>query len=481
MDVKKARNIKIYGGIFAVVCIAVVIAFLFLSGIFKNSAKITPDEPTIVETTTKEKTETPAETTVSETTANPPPTAPPATERKNTSGYGRLPAVYIETEGRQKITSKINYINGSFEIKITGKTTHDIEYSLPKSPMQIRGRGHSTWEQWAKKPYRIKFDEKTSLFGLPEARDWILLANYNDKSLIRPHIASVMGNVLTNLPYNPQTVIVDVFINGSYNGVYTLSEQIEVTNGRLEIDISEEDDTGYLLEIGGTEQNDAINKDYIHTGLIKFAAVKYPKKGLRTDEQMAFICDYVRDADRAVTTYGGYEEYIDIPSFIDWFILHELTYNFDSCFRRSCFMTKDTGGKLKMGPPWDFDLAFGNYSKDKSRYKVWATVGEDSEDSYVKVTWMNYLLQDENFKAKLKARWSEVGNRVLNTALNEINLCEKTVYSSAMENFKTWKILNGRAGWESNECANIKTFTGQIDYLRSFLKSRKAWMDKEIN
>lgn len=108
-------------------------------------------------------------------------------------------------------------------------------------------------------------------------------------------------------------------------------------------------------------------------GLRARSPLKRPDTKVISQEQLDFIISYVQAANDAIAAHDGYEQYIDVDSFIDWGILHELTYNIDSCYRRSCYMTKDAGGKLKMGPIWDFDLALGNFSKDNQKYNDLAT------------------------------------------------------------------------------------------------------------
>jgi spore coat protein CotH len=279
------------------------------------------------------------------------------------------------------------------------------------------------------------------------------------------------------MEFAPQSVLVDVYLNGSYQGIYALMERIEVNTGRVEIDEGNDSDTGYLIEIGGTADGDVYGVHYFHTNSFTHAYVKVPSSENRTAAQMQFITDYVQKADAAVISLTDYEDYIDIPSLIDWFILHELTFNMDSSFRRSCFITKDTGGKLKMGPPWDFDLAFGNHFR--VRPNTWATTA--SADGYVGVTWMDYLLKDSSFTSQLKARWSEVGDMLLQTALDEIELSEKAIHLSQEEHFKTWNVLRQRLGHEPRGNAVLTTHSSHIQFLRDFLAARKEWMDKAIS
>ena len=187
--------------------------------------------------------------------------------------------------------------------------------TLEMTELTLRGRGHSSW-LWEKKPYKIKFIEKQSLLGLEAAKDWVLLANYSDRSLIRSYIAHEMPTVLDNLSTRLHQIPVDLFLNGEYKGVYTLGEQLEAKDGRVEID---EDygrtDTGYLLEVGGSDAEDKKGRDYFHTDILKFVRIKSPDTEKMSSLHFSFINDWCAKADKAVIALDGYEEYIDwIPA-----------------------------------------------------------------------------------------------------------------------------------------------------------------------
>ena len=347
----------------------------------------------------------------------------------------------------------------------------------------IRGRGNSTWN-WDKKPYKIKLDKKESLLGLDDNRDWILLANYADKSLIRNTLAYEMGRVLDHITWSPHSYPVDLFVNGQYRGVYALGEHMEVANGRVDIEEGSADpDTDYLLEIGGMNMTGDINGvHYFHTDglLVRFATFKSPDFEEITEEQKAFITDYFQKAENAIKKGEGYEEYIDVDSFVDWIILHELSNNIDSCFRRSCYLTKEKGGKLKMGPIWDFDLAFGNFSRDNKYYDNWVTSGSSEEGAYVQRNWCSYLLRDKEFCQRLAERWEEIREPLLRVANDTINTYGALLDGSQQENYQVWQTWNIRTGYQSRWCAQANTYEKQLQYLRDFLDKRAEWMDKAV-
>lgn len=292
-----------------------------------------------------------------------------------------LPIVNIFLDGMKSVDSIDRYEYSSMTFYIDASGADEFE-STGIISGKIRGRGHSSWK-WDKKPYKIKFNESASVLGLAKNKDWVLLANYSDKSLIRNTVAYQMSRYLNGMDWNPTQYPVDLFVNGEYRGVYSIGEQIEVSENRVNIEKNgTEANTGYLLEVGGTEEEATVDKDFFRTDsrMVNFIAFKSPDSNEITDEQKQFLKDYFNKTEEAIVQGENYEEYIDVDSFCDWIIIHELTYNLDCCYRRSCYFNMDKDGKLKMGPVWDFDLAFGNCNRDNTKYNDWATVGDDAED-----------------------------------------------------------------------------------------------------
>ncbi len=386
-----------------------------------------------------------------------------------------LPVVELEFDGDISDISRDEYSSAVFSMS-------NPEYGdISSASVSIRGRGHSTWK-WDKKPLRIKFDTATSLFGLEAKKDWVLLANHSDKSLIRNTVAHKMSELLDGIKFKFHQYPVDLFINGKYQGVYSIGEKIEVNEGRVDIDEDYTDtDTGYLIECGGVDDEvDVKGVDFFHTKTIKFLRIKSPDTKVMSQAHFDFISDYFTKADEAIRTLDGYEEYIDVESFIDWFILQELSYNLDSCFRRSCYMYKEKGGKIFMSPAWDFDLAFGNFSSDNKAYDDFATEGADGEDEYIKITWFNYLLQDEAFRTKLRDRWDLIGEKLCEQTLEYIDGYYAIVKPSADMNFAVWDILDEKTGYQPSFMKKYNTYEKQIDYLKNFIISRFKYLDKNI-
>ncbi len=393
-----------------------------------------------------------------------------------------IPVLSVTTSDGQEITDKETYITATVSIDtagVDGWFLPDGFTALAPTEVQIRGRGNSTWS-WEKKPYKLKFAEKTSVLGLTEAKKWILLANYADYSLMRNYVAFETAMVLSEELSPFSQIPVNLFVNGEYRGVYSIGEDHEVKDGRIDLEKDNGTaDTTFLLEIGGKEDDDVMGRTAFSTELVRFCSIEYPEEKVLTQAQADFIIDYCRKADEAVKNLDGYEEYLDVDSLIDWFIANELFYNLESCFRRSCFLTKEPDGKLKLGPIWDFDLAMGNLYNDFGNYRNWACLSQEYD--YIEDNWFCYLLKDEAFRARLKARWNEVKDDLLQTALTAVDQMGETLAPHAAYNFTRWDTLGRRALIaQPLGIAELKTYEDNVRHLRDFIENRWYWMDQNI-
>ena len=282
--------------------------------------------------------------------------------------YSNLPVVYINTKNAAAITSKINWMTET-QIYVTNAGV----YSKLYSQSQIRGRGNTTWN-YPKKPYAIKLDSKEDVLGMPKHKRWVLLANYVDKTCIRNSIAFEIARRSSGLDWTPRGMHVDVVLNGVFMGNYYLCEQIKGDKNRVDItemeptDISPETITGgYLLEVD--KNFDEVNKFHSPVRNMPFM-IKEPDEETLTTEQFAYIQNHVTEIENALygagSTTEGYLKYIDLDSFIDYWLVYELTSTGEPTHPKSVYMWKDRGGKMHAGPVWDFDYftfqPYYNYS-----------------------------------------------------------------------------------------------------------------------
>jgi hypothetical protein len=322
----------------------------------------------------------------------------------------------------------------------------------------IRGRGNSTWS-YPKKPYALKLDSKAEILGMPKHKRWVLLANWMDRTLLRNCVSFNLAE-RTDLAYTPRGQFVEVFINGKHKGNYFLCEHIKVDENRVDIDELDEDETdgGYIMEL-----------DSYYDEMYKF---KSEKRGLPymfkdpdevTPEQFEFMQGFVNNLeaslyDDARFARGEYKDYLDVDSFIDWWLVMELTGIWEPNHPKSCYMHKDKGGKLTAGPVWDFD---------------WET--------YVPTTWWRIkdalyydrLFQDESFKARVKERWNMFRDDF--ATLPEFIRSEAAkIAVSEIFNHKMWPINQ-----VVNQDENLP-FEEAVNRMISSYEAKLKWMEKEI-
>jgi spore coat protein CotH len=345
--------------------------------------------------------------------------------------------------------------------------------------MKVRGRGNSTWDM-PKKPYRFTLDEAAPLLGLPKAKKWVLLANYADKSLMRNSVAFAAAKALPGLKFSPTQYPVILMLNGEYEGLYTLGEQIETGSGRVALEKPDESaDTSFFLEVNMRidlpAQGGVLGKDFFESP----SGLKFEYKTPDTDEatpaQRKNIAAFMAEAERAILAGEGYERFIDVDSFIDWIILEELFKNQDSMFLSSVFITRVRGGKLSLGPAWDFDLSAGNSD--------YGAIGDkaikDPEGWFPLYSeWFGGLLRDPAFERRLVARWTEKRAELERKAFAAIDAYGTLLAGEQKRNFVRWPIMGIYVWPNPPELVAAATYAGQAAALRDWMKRRFAWLDQ---
>lgn len=386
-----------------------------------------------------------------------------ATEDLTHSG---LPVTIINTPNNQDITSKEEYLENSL-ISIFQTDIIDEFCELTN----VKGRGNSTWGN-PKKPYAIKFNKKKSMLSLPEDKSWVLLANYYDATLLRNDLAFYLGNEYSLLDWTPHYQHVDLILNGVYKGIYQLGEKVKIAKKRVNVG-----DTGILMEIDvrAPQEEDARFFSVNHIGQpvnIKDPEVEY------NDDLYNYARDYVCAADASLFSTdftdpeNGWQKYLDMDSFVDWYLINEIAKNPDAAFSTSCYMNLKPGAKLKMGPIWDFDIGFSNDPWGESRPTM------SAEGFYVKnATWYNRLFQDPSFVARVKERFNVFYTNKQNI-LDHIDLEAAVLINKIYEDNKLWGTITST----SASVDEVKTvYQSKVDYLKDWLASRLEWLNTNLN
>lgn len=372
-----------------------------------------------------------------------------------------LPIIYLTTSGNAPIDSKEDYVEGSIAIK-GGRNFDDVA----AVNMKIRGRGNSTWSLHPKKPFQMKLEDKSTMLGMPSKKKWLFLAEYSDKTMLRNTISFEMG-YLSHLEWTPKSTFAEVFINDEYNGTYNITEKVEEGSNRVDIG-----NDGFLLEIDQLERQDS-DDVYFYTNEF-LVAIKEPSLDW-DDEQYSYIKGHINEFEATLFSpnfadpINGYAQYIDVDSFVDWYLISEITKNVDSKFFSSIYFSVVPGEKIKMGPIWDFDLSFGNVDYADSQYPEGFWVKDNP--------WIARLFTDSVFVETVKTRFAYFKANQ-NLIWDKIDAYANKLNLAQQENDAKWNTL-GRYVWPNPMV--FDTYSEEVEHLKTWYSQRMTWLDSALN
>ena len=374
--------------------------------------------------------------------------------------------------------------------------------------IEIRG---STSQMFPKKQYGFELraangedDNEQSLFGMPKDGDWILFAPYNDKTLMRDALSYRLARATGH--YASRQQFCEVMINNEYMGVYVLLEKVKRGKNRVPIDKLEEDENegddvtgGYILKLdkttGGNEES--FDSSFPPPGNSRGQKVsflyEYPKTEDITNEQKAYIKKFMNDFETAFAgdnyndPVNGWTKYADMSSFIDYFIVNEVTKNPDA-YRLSTFMYKQKdsdGGKLFMGPVWDFNLGFGNVNYCTQGSSTGLVIDFNSvcpDDDWLIPFWWQKLWADDTFRTALATRWNELrADRFSDDAvLGYIDSVQTVLDVEAQQrNFTKWPVI-GTYIWP-NYKYDFSSYDEEVDWMKDWITDRLNYLDGVFN
>jgi len=376
--------------------------------------------------------------------------------------YTGLPYISIETANGQDITDKKSLRDATIRIM---EDPDNQEFGVSMN-CGINGHGNSTWTDSPKKPYAIKFNKKTSLFSLPKGKSWNLIANYFDKTMVRNSAAMYLSSI-SSAPYTPKFQFVELILNGKHRGTYQLFEKVNGSKERLNLN-----DNDFLLEV----DNHPRSKDiYITLGsLPKPVKIHSPDNITENDVNYNYIKTVLEDIEKVLFSENfldeeeGYKKYIDIDALVEWFVVTEITEN--SSNRVNWYMSYERNGKLKMGPFWDYDLAFGN--------SLWALAANNTDQLWMtSVTWFKQFMKDPEFTRKVKERFNYFYTHKADL-LNIMNENAQKIKTSAMVNNDLWNIF------ECDSCSpeNIEElYNSEVAKMTEWTDAHIEWLKSEFD
>jgi subtilisin-like proprotein convertase family protein len=417
-----------------------------------------------------------------------------------------LPIVVINTGGRTIVDDpKIDAYMGIIDNGPGRRNNLTDRFNNYRNKIGIELRG-STSQSFPQKSYSIETrdvrnaEHDTVVLGMPEENAWVLYAPYNDKTCLRNVLSYALANQTGH--YASRTRYCELVLNGQYQGIYVMMEKIKRDPNRVDIKKVDPVDTtgnkltgGYIFKIDkptGTGGNSGWNSGFTSSRgrPIRFL-YEYPKADEIHPKQARYLQSYVDSLERALAGANfadprtGYARYLDVNSFIDYFILNEISKNVDG-LRLSTYLHKkrrSDGGKVYAGPAWDYNLAWwnANYCGGNSP-TGWAYNFNNvcSSDANQVPFWWERLLQDPAFTAALKCRWTTLRQRTLHldTLGAFIDSTARRLNEAQVRHFAAWPIL-GTYTWP-NPSPVPASYPAEIAALKNWLQQRFAWLDANM-
>ncbi len=366
-----------------------------------------------------------------------------------------LPIISIDTGGKS-IKSKINYTTMTFDIDNCQGELSNIEGG-------IRLRGNSTIG-FPKKAYRLKFDKKQSLFGLEKSKSWVLLADYIDPSALHNHAALTLGKEMPGLAFTPTPTKVNLYLNGVYQGMYTLCEQVQENEGRMNIelpkitkDMNKFSDYNWFVSLdyncptSGLVENESYlafpghGNKYLDT---MYFELKYPEKdAFPSEKQFKWFLEELRDCleelltDFETKNVKNIKKKTNVNSLIDYVIIDEITGQEDhdewhksfNIYYTHTSKNPQENNKINFGPIWDYDWCLNApwTGLPNEYYKL-------NDDIIGLEPFYNVVLEVDEFYKTLKQRYNKYAKPALKKYIDGYDALVESMTESLEANAELW-------------------------------------------
>lgn len=395
------------------------------------------------------------------------------------ASVSELPKLYIDAEADFEDIGKEAWVGAQFTLIQGTKQFPGGDY---EGSGEIKGRGNSSWT-YPKKPYSIKLGSKASLLGIPKTKKYAVIPGYHDTTLMRDYITYKIWQGLEGIDYVPKCEFVDVYLNGVYNGVYTLVERIDIEKNKIDIEEADADNMtgGYLIEKDIRMKMDMdsdlwFDCPYWANISQDFFVLKSPEPDdpALADAMRSYLTDYMQRVHDSIMGVSGedWHNYVDISSWIDFIIVQEIAKNIDGNMKTSCWLYKDReDDHIYMTAPWDFDLAYGrvNWNNQSEEHNdVIDCPGSGTHDGFMILNssnpWMDRLWDTEpEFRQALMRRYTAYRSTLIEDMFTMIE--EQAAYLDVVQ------VPNNEL-WGMN-------FHNGVNALKNWLTQRIAWLDGE--
>ena len=398
-----------------------------------------------------------------------------------------IPSMYITLNEGESLDT----INADKEARIgatAGITgTDGGTYDLAPAAIEMKTRGNTTF--WPdKKPYQIKFDKKMDLFGMGKAKKWILLANYYDGTMIRTKVFFDLAKEI-GMDDAPDSVFLDLYIDGDYRGVYQLTEKIEIGSSRIDL----KDEKGVILEMESAQRigeetdpyfrTSLTGKPFVYKDTVKSFDITDIYALMDINVIRAYIENYINTFESAIyaqdTDWDTISSMIDVDSFILYYFLNEYGEQVDCTYASTYFYMDGEGDVLHCGPVWDFDRVCG-FNDPVPKDTDYVKNITYNVDQY-RVEWFKELFRNPEFVARANELYGKVIKKAFDTdkVNDEIDRLQTILAPSLRMNHVKWVVFYDRC-YTTDELVSgstdvlVKYIT---DHIKGILSDKKAYMD----
>lgn len=410
-----------------------------------------------------------------------------------------LPLVFINTNNQAISTNSILVDFGIIDNGASRNNITDTKNNYNgKAACHIRGSSSKIFE---KNNLKIELRDgaglqtDVSLLGMPAESDWVLTACYSDKTLMRNALSQYIFQQMGH--YSPRFRFVELILNGEYYGVYMLMEKVKRNSQRVNVAKMTNQDNqfpyitgGYLVQINRTDDPGwySLYPGLSATNAKFYYQYEYPRAEDITAPQQAYIKSVLDTFETVMQSPAfnnpatGYEKYLEVNSFVDYFIINEFSKNPDA-YRLSTYLYKDNfmdGGKIHIGPVWDYDISWHNANFGNSfNSQFWQH--EIPNDVYPIPVWWKAFMTDANFKNKLHCRYHTLRQGILsNASLNSyLDQLAGLLDESQKRNYRQFPIM-GAYIYPNPQTQAGATYAGEIADLKNWISARGGWLDGNI-
>lgn len=375
--------------------------------------------------------------------------------------YTGIPMLWIDIANRAEVLSYVSYraklklVEGSKTRAAGDVIEENIKIKAVGELERVSSKADGS-SQMGKYDYTIVFDRVVNLLDEPMNNDFSLIANSEDRSLLRTQTALYMSQ-LSNLHFTPHFHYVELMLNQRYFGTYMLGDYIDYSAARTDVGLA-----GYIIKIDSSPSSMNFKTDNIEQPIsILSPTVIYG------DESFTYISDFVNAAEGALfgpdfkDADNGWQKYLDMDSFVDWYLINEIARNELGAFQADCYMNMKKNGKLRMGPVWKISRAFGYDGTSTSGFVV------------KNAKWFDRLFQDPAFVSRVKERFAFFYSQK-DAVIQEISANAEYISSSVQENANKWQVFGANADVKSS-------FTREVESIKDWLERRMKWMNDEMS